>query len=81
MKGLDWRDRNAYWHRLARRRSYYFMKGVAEHFSPDQLLHGRNIPVHNGGVIPLPNSIFIVVKRKRQLTLFECGFVHRPRLQ
>ena len=55
MKRLDWVARHDYWDRLSRRRSWGFMSSIAEMFAPDELLHGRNIPVHGGSVIGLEN--------------------------
>jgi hypothetical protein len=74
MKRLDWVARHDYWDRLSRRRSWGFMSSIAEMFAPDELLHGRNIPVHRGGVIAVEP-----VDRRLQLTLFQVGFVRRTR--
>jgi len=74
MKGLDWVARHDYWDRLSRRRSWRFMSSIAEMFAPDELLYGRNIPVHRGGVIAVEP-----VDRRMQLTLFQVGFVRRTR--
>ena len=74
MKRLDWADRHNYWNRLARRRSWGFMRQIAECFAPDELLHGRNIPVHGGSVIGLENP-----DRLRRLTLYDVGFVRSNR--
>ena len=78
MKRLDWVGRHDYWDRLCRRRSWRFMSSIAEMFTPDELLHGRNIPVHRGSVIALEP-----VDRGRQLMLYDVDFVRstRRRLQ
>ena len=74
MKRLDWAGRHDYWDRLVRRRSWQFMSSIAEMFAPDELLYGRNIPVHGGSAIALEP-----VDRRRQLTLYQVGFVRSTR--